>query len=246
VARKVSSALAEEVNRFNSLNPESAPGGTQHSPKGDPTMPLLPENNSSNPKYDDSLRLQDYWAWFFALGTAIMVLGFLAIGAAFITTFTTILVFGILMMGGGVVQLVNACLGRSWRAFFLHLLSGVLYLIVGGLMIERPIGFAVAITLILAVAFLASGTLRILLALIERFPGWGWVLANGIITLMLGIAIWRRWPEDSLWVIGLFVGIELVFNGLSWVMFGLLVKAPGPQEYLPESKKEMETPVGQR
>ena len=209
-------------------------------------MPVHPENNSIHPKFDDSLRLQDYWGWFLALGTAIMVLGFLAIGAAFIATFTTILVFGVLLMGGGVVQLVNACMGRSWRAFFLHLLSGILYLIVGGLMIEHPLGAALAITLMLAVAFLVNGTLRIMVALIERFPGWGWVLANGIITLALGIAIWRRWPEASVWVIGLFVGIELVTSGLSWVMFGLLVKAPGPQEYLPESRREMEAHAGQR
>ncbi len=209
-------------------------------------MPLLPENNSTNPKFDDSMRLQDSWVWFLALGTAIMVLGFLAIGAAFITTLTTILVFGILMVAAGVVQLVNAVLGRSWRAFFLNLLCGILYLIVGGLMIERPVNVAVALTFFLAVAFLASGTLRILLAVMERFPGWGWVLANGIITLLLGIAIWRRWPEDSLWVIGLFVGIELVISGWAWVMFGLLLKAPGPQGYIPESKREMESPVGQR
>src|SRR5262249_8079248 len=119
-------------------------------------------------------------------------------------------------------------LDRNWQGFVLHLLAGVLYLIVGGLMVEHPLGAAAGITLMLAAIFIVGGVLRIVISVTQRFTGWLWVLANGIITLLLGVPIWRQWPESSLWVIGLFVGIDLILAGWSWVMVGLAVKGPPP------------------
>jgi uncharacterized membrane protein HdeD (DUF308 family) len=66
-----------------------------------------------------------------------------------------------------------------------------------------------------------SGVFRIVFALSERFAGWPWVLLNGAVTLMLGFLIYKQWPASGLWVIGLFVGIELIFNGWAWVMLAL-------------------------
>jgi uncharacterized membrane protein HdeD (DUF308 family) len=172
--------------------------------------------------------LRGCWGWFLALGIALILLGIAAIGAQFVATLTSIVLFGSLLLAGGVVQIVNAVLARGWRAFFVYLLVGLLHVIVGGLMIERPDRAAEALTLMLAVAFLAGGAFRILYVLFERVAGWPWMLLNGIVTLLLGIAIWRQWPGSSAWVIGLFVGIDLVFNGWSWVMLALTVKAPAP------------------
>jgi uncharacterized membrane protein HdeD (DUF308 family) len=147
--------------------------------------------------------------------------------ATFVTTLASVMVFGFLLLAGGTVQIVNAFLARSWRGFFVHLLAGTLHLIVGLLMIERPLVAAEGLTLLLAAAFFAGGAIRIVIALLDRFPDWPWVLLNGIVTLLLGIMIWRQWPESAFWVIGLFVGIDLVFSGWSWVMLGLLVQASG-------------------
>ena len=77
----------------------------------------------------------------------------------------------------------------------------------------------------LAVFFVAAGVLRVGHALSRRFSGWGWTLLSGAVTLLLGVLIWRDFPESALWVIGTFVGIDLVFNGLSWVMLGLAARA---------------------
>jgi uncharacterized membrane protein HdeD (DUF308 family) len=85
----------------------------------------------------------------------------------------------------------------------------------------------------LAVAFLVGGAYRILFVVFQRVAGWPWMLLNGIVTFLLGIGIWRQWPESSIWVIGLFVGIDLIFNGWSWVMLALAVKAPAPSEATP-------------
>jgi uncharacterized membrane protein HdeD (DUF308 family) len=134
--------------------------------------------------------------------------------------------FGILLLTGGVVQLINAFLARTWEGFVLHLFAGLLYLVVGAMMVEHPVQAAEGLTLMLATAFLLGGAFRVIYALIHSFAGRSWVVMNGFISLLLGIAIWRQWPESSLWVIGLFIGVDLIVNGWLWVMVGLMVKAP--------------------
>src|SRR5262249_46426914 len=186
-------------------------------------MNLPGPTDKLNPRYEECLRLRRSSPWFLILGIVLMVVGALTIGAAFVAGLLFVLTLGILLLVGGVVQIVNAFLARSWKGFFLHFLAGILHLVVGMLMIELPEEALEVLTLLLAVAFLAGGMVRIVYALLEDFSGRGWVLLNGLITLILGIAIWRQWPASGKWVIGLFVGIDLIFNGWSWVMLGLIV-----------------------
>jgi uncharacterized membrane protein HdeD (DUF308 family) len=175
--------------------------------------------------------LREIWAFLVGMGAALMILGAVAIGSSFITTLATVVVFGILLLLGALFQMVTAFWGRSWRGFFLHLLAGVLYLVVGVFMIDHPLETALGITLLVAVGLLASGILRIVVPALERFDGWGWMLLSGLVSLLLGIAIWRQWPFSGLWVIGLFVGIEMLSSGLSWMMLGLAVRS-GPKAAL--------------
>jgi uncharacterized membrane protein HdeD (DUF308 family) len=193
-------------------------------------MSLPSEADSINPRLHELMYLRGCWGWFLALGIALILLGCAAISAQFVVTatLTVIILFGSFLIASGVVQIVNAVLARRWRPFFVYLLGGILHLVVGTLMIERPGRAAEVLTLILAVAFLVGGACRILYVLFERVTGWPWMLLNGIVTFLLGIAIWRQWPEASTWVIGLFVGIDLIFGGWSWVMLALAVRAPAP------------------
>jgi uncharacterized membrane protein HdeD (DUF308 family) len=173
--------------------------------------------------------LREIWSFLMGMGIALMILGMAAIGSSFIATLATVLMFGMLLLLGGLFQVVTAFWGRSWQGFFLHMLAGVVYLIVGVFMIDNPMETAVGLTLLVAAGLLVGGILRIVLSLVERFDGWGWTLLNGAISLLLGVAIWRQWPLSGLWIIGLFVGIEMLFSGLSWVMLGLYVRsAPKP------------------
>src|SRR5262249_19177794 len=169
--------------------------------------------------------LREIWAFLFVMGIALMLIGLAAISSSVVATFATVLVFGMLMLAGAIFQVITALWGRSWRGFFLHLLAGVLYLIAGLFMIENPHETALSLTFLVAACLLVGGILRIGLSLAERFEGWGWVLLNGVVSVILGIGIWRQWPLDGLWVIGLFVGIEMVFSGLSWAMLGLAVRS---------------------
>ena len=76
----------------------------------------------------------------------------------------------------------------------------------------------------LAVLFLVVGLFRIAVALIDQLPSWGWLLFNGIVTVLLGLAIWRQWPASGLWVVGMLVGIELIVNGVTWSVLAVGVR----------------------
>jgi uncharacterized membrane protein HdeD (DUF308 family) len=75
--------------------------------------------------------------------------------------------------------------------------------------------------LIIAIFLIVSGIFRIVFAVSERFTGWGWVLLNGVVTLFLGMMIYKQWPASGLWVIGIFIGIDLIFNGWAWIMLSI-------------------------
>ena len=178
-----------------------------------------------NPAMEGLIRVRNRWLWFLGLGTALVLVGTFAIAAAFLTTLTTVLVFGILLIVGGVVQLASAVLSESRRGIFLHLAVGLIHLVVGGLMVEHPVRAAEGLTLMLAAAFLVGGLIRVGYALTQSFEGRGWALVTGVIAASFGLSIWQQWPESGLWAIGLFIGIDLVLIGWTWVMLGLALRA---------------------
>lgn len=167
--------------------------------------------------------------WLLVLGALLIVVGLVAISSSFIATLATVVMLGILLMMGGAVEIVDAFLGRGWRGFWMHLLGGILYLVLGFLLVQRPLEAAAFFTFMLAAAFFVGGLFRIIVALSERFYGWVWVLLNGIVTLVLGILIWREWPETAFWVIGLFVGIDMLFAGWSLVITALSIRGIAAQ-----------------
>ena len=169
--------------------------------------------------------LREIWVFLAGMGITLMVLGAVAIGSSFVTTLATVLLFGIVLLFGAVFQIVTALWGRHWRGFFLHLLSGVLYLVLGIFMINNPVEAALGLTVLVAAGLLAGGLVRIALSVVDRFDGWGWMLFSGGLSALLGMAIWTQWPLSGLWVIGLFVGIEMVTSGLSWLMLGLALRS---------------------
>src|SRR5262247_574861 len=178
--------------------------------------------------------LRRSWGWFLGLGIGLIILGVIAIGSAFFMTIASVWLFGWLLIIGGVMEVVHAFWHKRWAGFFLDLLTGILYVVAGWMMVTNPAESALLLTLIIAMFLVFEGVFRIVSALTARYPHWGWVLFNGIISLILGISIWQRWPYSGLWVIGLFVGIEMLLNGWSLVMLGLTAhklpeEAPAPR-----------------
>jgi uncharacterized membrane protein HdeD (DUF308 family) len=176
--------------------------------------------------FPEELRqLHKVGTWLAILGVLLMLLGFFALSAVFTATLITVTVIGSVLAAAGIIHIVNAIVARQWRGFGAHLLAGILDLILGMLMLDKPKEAAGAFTLMLAVAFMAGGLLRICVAIIDRFPGWPWVLLSGLIGFTLGVMIWRQFPESAIWVIGTFVGIDLVFCGVTWFMLGLAARS---------------------
>ncbi len=179
---------------------------------------------------DEHSDLRRGWLCFLSLGVTLIIFGVLAIAYPVLATLTSVEVLGFLLVFGAVVEFVSAVWGRRWGGFFLHLLGGLLYLFLGAVIIEHPALGAAGYTLMMAVFFVATGLARVVFALSQRFTGWGWTLLSGAVTFLLGVMIWRQFPVSALWVIGTFLGVELIFNGWSWVMLGLAARAIPSQE----------------
>lgn len=164
------------------------------------------------------------WGWFLLLGILLIVLGAAIMGSAFYATVFSVMLFGAFLFIGGIVQIVQGIMARKWRGLLLSLLLGVLYLVTGALCMGEPAAAAVGLTLWIAAFCVVVGLFRIIASLTYRFDHWGWVFFNGIVTLILGILIYSQWPLSGLWVIGLFIGIDLVLAGWSWVMLSLTAR----------------------
>ncbi|MEX0678000.1 MAG: HdeD family acid-resistance protein [Pirellulales bacterium] len=165
-----------------------------------------------------------HWWWFILLGALLAVCGTAAIVFPPVLVGTTIIVpvvLGVLLMVGGVATIISSFWAGKWSGFLLQLLVGILYLAVGFVFTENPFETALALTLFIAIAFIIMGVFRTTAALVLQFPQWGWSLLNGVITFMAGIIIYRSLPEGAFWVIGLLIGLEMIFNGWMWIMLSL-------------------------
>ncbi|MCO6045727.1 HdeD family acid-resistance protein [Aeoliella sp. ICT_H6.2] len=172
----------------------------------------------------ESQELRKAWGWLVALGIGLILAGLAAISSPYMGTQIMVVLLGILLIAAGIAQLVSTFHCSGWRGVMLHLLVSILYLVTGFLVLEKPYKGAMGLTLILAAFFLTTGLIRIVVALKERFPGWGWVLLSGAVTALLGIIIWRQFPDSAEWLIGLLVGVDLVFGGWMWVMLGFMFR----------------------
>jgi len=168
--------------------------------------------------------------WFLGLGAILIVLGLIALGSSMVLTLTTMVFIGWLMLLAGVLQTVHAFTCKSWGGFFIDLFAGAFNAVLGILIIGHPGATAVALTLMIAMSLIISGIFRIAVALSVRFPNRNWLLLHGAINLLLGFAILQEWPSSGLWVIGTFIGVDIVFNGWSLVMLALAIRhAPTTQ-----------------
>lgn len=165
------------------------------------------------------------WGWFVALGVAFVVLGLIALAHVLVFTLGVTIYVGALILVGGVVQVLHAFRVQGWGQFFYWVLAGLLYVVAGGLIMYNPALGAGVITLLIGVALAVEGIFRIAAALGSRAGGgWGWIAFSGFITLLLGAIIIAKWPVNSVYILGLFLGIDLVVNGVGTVLFGLALR----------------------
>lgn len=169
--------------------------------------------------------LRRNWGWLLVLGICLLILGIIAVVDSMLATVVSMIFFGWILVFAGIVEAVQTIRHRGGGHLFLHALNAVLAIVVGALLLWKPLEGAVGLTLLLAMYFCVAGIFRIITALSVRVAGWGWVCLSGVVTLILGILIWIQWPVSGLWVIGLFIGIELIFAGWAQIMTAFAARA---------------------
>ena len=173
--------------------------------------------------------LQKNWGWLLALGIVCVILGTIGLGMTFVLTMASVLFFGILLLIGGGVQFVQAFKCKGWKGIVWHVLIAILYVAAGVVVVGNPLGASVILTLFLAGMLIVVGLVRIVMAFQMRgFKNWIWPLLGGIISIILGAVIMAGWPVSGLWVIGLFVAIELIVNGWCYILVALAARAGSP------------------
>ncbi len=157
-------------------------------------------------------------------GVLMLIIGALGVVVPQVLSFTLSLLVGALLIAAGLVSLYLTWYGyqRSLLAWF----KPVILLGVGLLIAFHPVAGPAAIGLVLILYFLLSAFAGISLALaLKPLPGWGWLLFSGLVSAVLALIFIAGWPFEARWLVGLFVGINLIFDGISLLMVGLAARA---------------------
>jgi len=154
-----------------------------------------------------------------------IVAGMIAIAAPLIAGVVIVYVVAWTAIFDGVFQIVYAFRAQSGGRTILELLLGLLYIVAGVFILMHPKGGLLALTLVIACFLLVYGVFALVLAFqMKPLSGWGWVLFDAIVTILLGILIWVHWPANSEWVVGTLIGISFIVSGVSRLMLSLAVK----------------------
>lgn len=160
--------------------------------------------------------------WFLIVGIVMVVLGIAAIAFPFIATIGVELLIGWILVISGVVGIVHAFRSAKWKGFLFSLLGALLSLGVGIVLLLYPFKGILSLTLLIAAFFLAGGVFRILLALrLRPADHWAWLLASGILALVLAVLTLAQWPAAAAWMMGLLIGIDRIFAGWTSIMLAM-------------------------
>jgi len=169
--------------------------------------------------------LKAKWGWIVAFGVIALIAGVIALGSVVMATESAVFIVGIMMLIVGVAEIFAAFSVRSWGRFLLWLVLGAIYVFAGYICLQNPFQAAALLTLMLGIALIVGGLVRIFLATqMKHGTPWGWVVFSGILSVLLGLMIVSHWPASSFYTLGIFLGIDLIFIGAGWVSMGLALK----------------------
>jgi uncharacterized membrane protein HdeD (DUF308 family) len=162
------------------------------------------------------------------LGLVFMIAGLFMLQNAVLATVVSAIVFGIALLIAGGFEIAQAFWAEHWSGVLWRLLVGALYAVGGAILVADPLAASVLLTLAFAAALIASGIMRIHMA-VAHWDRFGWLLfASGVVGVLAGLVIVLKWPLSGLWVFGLVVGIDLFFHGAWWVASGWTARASRP------------------
>jgi len=161
-------------------------------------------------------------------GILMIALGVVAIVLPFVATMTLALFAAVVLIIAGAMHIIHAVEAHGSKGWVLRLLGGVLYGLAGLLLLAAPMRGILTLTVLLSALFILGGINKIVLAFhLRRIARWGWLLFSGVLSTVVGVLLWSGLPGTAVWAIGLLVGIELIFNGVSMTTFALSVRDSG-------------------
>lgn len=155
------------------------------------------------------------------LGVVFILGGLFVLGDVALATIVSAMIIGVAAIALGTFEICYAIFAGGWRGFLWHILLGILYIVFGCVLVSQPVAGSLVLTWIIGVALVASGVVRIVLGMRQAGAGRWMVFISGLFALIAGLLILIGWPESGLWVIGTFLGIDLILHGVGWVVVAL-------------------------
>lgn len=182
-------------------------------------------NQSMSPAAETAI-VAEHRGWFTFLGIALIIAGAVAIAFPLFATVVVKIFLGWVFLIAGVVQVVQAFYTQKWSEFFLSLLIGILYVVVGGWLAFFPLTGIITLTILLAALFIVEGVLELGMGFRMRpKDGWVWMVISGIIAIAAGVLIFAGLPSTAAWAIGLLAGINMIFSGFSYIFLATASRA---------------------
>jgi uncharacterized membrane protein HdeD (DUF308 family) len=163
--------------------------------------------------------------WSIVLSVLMIAAGVVAILAPMIAGVAVTVIVAWLLIFSGCLHLAFAWSAGRPSAVLWEILLGVIYGAIGIYLLVTPVAGLVSLTLAIAIYLLVEGALELVLSFQHRgVPGSGWLLFDGIVTLVLALMIGSTWPSSAVWVVGTLVGISMFFSGITRLMLSMAVR----------------------
>ncbi len=196
-------------------------------------MTTSEEKISSQIVVVDLEELPRKWGWLLALGILMLVTGSMGLVMSVAMTMITVMFFGAIILVSGTFSLVQTIFAKEelWQGRLTHILLALLYIGAGALIMANPAAASAVLTLLLGGIFLAMGVTRIMYGLRLRQMGWKWVMpvVIGVLDIIFALILAFSWPISGLWVIGIFVSVELLMYGWMLTFTALAVRKSGKE-----------------
>ena len=165
------------------------------------------------------MTIHSHWKLFLLQGILMLLLGLLAMALPNVSTLEIEQLVGWLFILGGLIRTASLIRKHHLPAFWWSLSSSVIAMVLGVLLVRNPMRGVITLAFVMTTLFVIEGIAAIFIAFEFRsyLRNWIWTLFGGVVTLMLAALIWEGWPNTATWVIGLYVGINMVFLGASLI-----------------------------
>lgn len=165
------------------------------------------------------------WGWLLGLGILFVILGGIGMSMLVGVTLVSVMFLGVLLVIAGISQLFDTARCPEWKGMMWHALIALLYIVAGCLVIYDPFLASAMITAMIAWVLIVIGVARLVMAIsLRHTKGWFWLLLAGVVAIALGIIILAHWPWSGLWFIGLFIVIELLVDGWTYIFLAFAMR----------------------